>query len=180
MDVFYVYTYSASAWLALQSAALMSIPQGISAMLLDETRPATPIEVYFARCLGFSLLTMAILVALLSGSIPLTSGLGDPIDHQDPDKPSDPKAPYAVPTMIVTSAYHAASAFYAYTRYVETDKGVFLIAIVGYSSVAAVGLWCVMFASTHGRISRRTGADKRTAGFPFGNREAEKKRGKRG
>ncbi len=40
-QVFYAYTYSTSAWLALQSAALISVPQGISAMLLDETRPAS-------------------------------------------------------------------------------------------------------------------------------------------
>ncbi|KAL3470004.1 hypothetical protein BJX99DRAFT_58124 [Aspergillus californicus] len=118
---------------------------------------------------------------MLSGTIPLTAGLADPIDTANPetDADADPKAPYAVPTLIVTSAYHGASAFYAWTRYVDTAKGVFLIAMVGYAFVAAVGLWCVLFASSHGRISRRTGADKRTAGFPFGNREADKKRGKR-
>ncbi|BCS24438.1 uncharacterized protein APUU_40882S [Aspergillus puulaauensis] len=175
MDVFYAYTYSTSGWLALQSAALISVPQGISAMLLDETRPATPIEIYFARCLGFSLLTISALTLMLTGSIPLTSGLSDPISTEDPESESDPKAPYAVPTLIVTSAYHAASAFYAYTRYVGDAKGVFLIAIVGYSTIAAVGLWCVLFASSHGRISRRTGVDKRTSGFPFKNKEAKKK-----
>ncbi|KAL4913685.1 hypothetical protein BDW62DRAFT_159335 [Aspergillus aurantiobrunneus] len=182
MDVFYAYTYSTAAWLGLQSAALISVPQGIAAMLLDETRPATPIEIYLARCLGFSLLTIATLTIMLTGSIPLTSGVSDPIatEDEDPSTESDPKAPYAVPTLLVTSAYHAASAFYAYTRYVANSKGVFLIAIVGYSAVAAVGLWCVLFASSHGRISRRTGADKRTAGFPFGNREAKKKHEKKG
>ncbi|KAL5337932.1 hypothetical protein BJX70DRAFT_368069 [Aspergillus crustosus] len=180
MDVFYAYTYSTSAWLALQSAALISVPQGISAMLLDETRPATTIEVYFARALGMALLTIATLVIMLTGSIPLTTGLSDPISTEDPDSDSDPRAPYAVPTLIITAAFHAASAFYAYTRYLESEKGVFLIAIVGYSTVAAVGLWCVLFASSHGRISRRTGADKRTAGFPFGNREAKKKHAGKG
>ncbi|RDW65888.1 uncharacterized protein DSM5745_09627 [Aspergillus mulundensis] len=175
MDVFYAYTYSTSAWLALQSAALISVPQGISAMLLEETRPATPIEVYFARCLGFSLLALATLTFMLTGNIPLTSGLSDPLSSEDPESEDDPKAPYAVPTLVVTSAFHAASAFYAYTRYVVNAKGVFLIAMVGYASVAAVGLWCVLFASSHGRISRRTGADKRTAGFPFGNKASKKK-----
>ncbi|KAL4908318.1 hypothetical protein BDW74DRAFT_147243 [Aspergillus multicolor] len=175
MDVFYAYTYSTSAWLALQSAALISVPQGISAMLLEETRPATEIEVYFARCLGFSLLALATLTFMLTGNIPLTSGLSDPLSSEDPESEDDPKAPYAVPTLVVTSAFHAASAFYAYTRYVVNSKGVFLIAMVGYASVAAVGLWCVLFASSHGRISRRTGADKRTAGFPFGNKTSKKK-----
>ncbi|KAL3492426.1 hypothetical protein BJX62DRAFT_203057 [Aspergillus germanicus] len=175
MDVFYAYTYSTAAWLSLQSAALISVPQGISAMLLEETRPATPSEIYLARCYGFSLLTISALTIMLTGSIPLTAGLADPITNEDPDSENDSKAPYAVPTLVLTSIFHAASAFYAYTRYVDTAKGVFLIAIVGYSSIAAVGLWCVLFASSHGRISRRTGADKRTAGFPFGNRVAKAK-----
>jgi hypothetical protein len=35
-----------------------------------------------------------------------------------------------------------------------------------------------MFGSDKGRISRRTGADKRTSGFPFKNAEADKKRPK--
>ncbi|KAL2809923.1 hypothetical protein BJX63DRAFT_434780 [Aspergillus granulosus] len=175
MDVFYAYTYSTAAWLSLQSAALITVPQGVTALLLEEARPATSIEIYFSRCLGFSLLTISALTIMLTGSIPLTSGLSDPIATGDLDAQDDSKAPYAVPTLILTSIFHAASAFYAYTRYVNTDKGVFLIAIVGYSSIAAVGLWCVLFASSNGRISRRTGADKRTSGFPFGNREARKK-----
>lgn len=43
-------------------------------------------------------------------------------------------------------------------------------------SMAAMGLWCILFGSSNGRISRKTGADKRTSGFPFGNKEADKKR----
>ncbi|KAL2869896.1 uncharacterized protein BJX67DRAFT_378941 [Aspergillus lucknowensis] len=183
MDVFYAYTYSTAAWLSLQSAALISIPQGISAMLLDETRPATQIETYFARCLGFSLLTISALTIMLTGSIPLTTGVADPVATEDPGShspsESDPRAPYAVPTLVLTSIFHATSAFYAYMRYVKSAKGVFLIAVVGYSAIAAVGLWCILFGSTHGRISRRTGLDKRTARFPFGSREAKKHAGKR-
>lgn len=116
---------------------------------------------------------------MLTGSIPLTAGVSDPISNEDPAAESDPKAPYAVPTLLVTSIYHTGSAFYAYTRYVANAKGVFLIAMVGYAAVAAVGLWCVLFASSHGRITRRTGVDKRVSGFPFGNREADKKHGKK-
>jgi hypothetical protein len=38
-----------------------------------------------------------------------------------------------------------------------------------------MGLWCILFGgSSH--ISKRTGADKRTSGWPFGNSEADKKR----
>lgn len=45
-----------------------------------------------------------------------------------------------------------------------------------YGGLASVGLWCLLFASSDGRISRRTGADKRTSGFPFKNEQADKKR----
>ena len=47
---------------------------------------------------------------------------------------------------------------------------------VGYGLLAAMGLWCVLFATSGGKISRRTGADKRTSGFPFKNAEAYNKK----
>ncbi|KAJ5217281.1 hypothetical protein N7468_010289 [Penicillium chermesinum] len=171
MDVFQIYTYSTSAWLALQSVPLIAMPSMIVALLLDETRPATTIEVYFARSLGIGLLTIAIMTAMLTGSIPLTSAVKEPITAEE----SDPKAPYAKPTLIITFFFHAVSAFYTYTRYVTGGHGVFAMAVGGNSLLASIALWCVLFATSEGKISRRTGADKRTAGFPFSNSEAAKK-----
>lgn len=54
----------------------------------------------------------------------------------------------------------------------------YMLGAVGSGALASIGLWCLLFASSSGRISRKTGADKRTSGFPFGNKEAasEKKR----
>ncbi|KAJ5823345.1 Glutathione S-transferase/chloride channel C-terminal [Penicillium robsamsonii] len=156
MDVFRAYTYSTAAWLSLQSLPLILGPSMIITMLLDETRPASPMELYFARCFGFSLLTIAVLTVMLTGSIPLTSDIKESVTAEE----DDPKAPYAVPTLMVTCIFHSACAFYAYT------------------CIAAIGLWCMLFASSHGRISRRTGADKRTTGYPFKNSEAAKKHGK--
>jgi hypothetical protein len=46
----------------------------------------------------------------------------------------------------------------------------------GSAVLATVGLWIVLFGSSDGRISRKTGADKRTSGFPFKNTEAEKRK----
>lgn len=114
---------------------------------------------------------MAILTVMLTGSIPLSSTVAEPVSTDD----SDPKKPYAVPTLVVTSAFHAMSSFYAYTWYATTEQVGFAIGMVGYGVIAAVGLWCALFASNHGKISQKTGADKRTTGFPFSNREAEKK-----
>ncbi|KAF7589678.1 hypothetical protein BBP40_003970 [Aspergillus hancockii] len=171
MDVFYTYTYSTAGWLSLQSISLITSPQIMTSLLLDETRSASEMEIYYARCLGFSLLTIAGLTVMLTGSIPLNSTVSEPVTTDD----NDPKAPYAVPTLIVTSLFQGFSAFYAYTRYLESGQTAFALGMVGYAAVAAIGLWCVLFASSNGKISRKTGADKRTTGFPFKNTEAAKK-----
>lgn len=126
---------------------------------------------YFARSLGFSLVTIGILTILLSGSIPLTANLADPVSTDE----TDPKAPYAVPVLVVTSIFHAISAFYAYTAYLESPQTALAAGMVGYAAIAALGLWCGLFASSKGRISRKTGADKRTSAFPFKNVEADKR-----
>lgn len=127
--------------------------------------------------MGLGLLTIASLTMMLTGSIPLGSTVSDSVTTEE----TDPKAPYALPTLTVTSMFHALSAFYAYTWYVIGGQSVFAVAVAGGSGLAAVGLWCVLFASDNGKISRRTGADKRTAGFPFANSEAAKKHaGKKG
>ncbi|PLB55106.1 hypothetical protein P170DRAFT_432647 [Aspergillus steynii IBT 23096] len=171
MDVFYAYTYSTAGWLALQSIPLVTVPEMMSTMLSEETRPPSAVEVYFARCLGFNLFTLAVLTVMLTGSVPLTSSVVEPVTTDD----SDPKAPYAVPTLIVTTISSGLSAFYAYSRWAASDQVAFAIGMVGYSLLASVGLWCILFASSNGKISRKTGADKRTAGFPFKNQEAAKK-----
>ena len=63
-----------------------------------------------------------------------------------------------------------------------TEVGVFSYAlgIIGSGLLAIVALWCILFASSDGRISRKTGADKRTSGFPFKNVEADKMKGRKG
>lgn len=47
---------------------------------------------------------------------------------------------------------------------------------IGSVFLGAVALWCILFASSNGKISRKTGADKRTSGFPFKNSEADKRK----
>lgn len=126
---------------------------------------------YLARCLGLSLLTLAAMTIVLTGSIPLTADA-----YSISPEESDPKAPYAVPTLNVTSAFHTACAFYTYSWFASTGQISYAVAMVVSGGLASVGLWCLLFASSHGRISRRTGADKRMTGFPFKNAEADKKR----
>lgn len=117
------------------------------------------------------------MTVLLTGSIPLTATVSEPVSTDE----NDPRAPYAVPTITVTSIFHALSGFHAYTRYTTSGQAAFALGMSLSGVVGFVGLWCILFGSSHGRISRNTGADKRTAGFPFKNREAEKRfAGKRG
>ncbi|KAI9875690.1 MAG: hypothetical protein M1830_008118 [Pleopsidium flavum] len=176
MDVFYSYNYGTAAWLALQAAPLIVSPHMITTMLSSEVRKATVLEEYFCRSLGFSLIALAILTILLTGSVPLTSTFAESSEAGVTTDPADPKAPYAVPTLTLTVTFHAACAFYGYTQYMTSGQTGFAIGVAVYSSLAAMGLWCILFASSSGRISRKTGADKRTSGFPFKNAEADKKK----
>ncbi|OJJ74801.1 hypothetical protein ASPBRDRAFT_40009 [Aspergillus brasiliensis CBS 101740] len=174
MDVFYAYTYSTAGWLSLQSVALIAVPEMMTTMLEQESRQPSSIETYLSRCLGMGLLTIAILTVMLTGSIPLTASITDPVTTDD----SDPKAPYAVPTMQVTTVYHFIAAGYAYAWFADKGQLAFGVGMVVSGALASLGIWCALFASSNGKISRKTGADKRTTGFPFKNREAEKKHGK--
>lgn len=83
--------------------------------------------------------------------------------------------PYATPILILTTIYHSATAFYGYARYSRTHQSAFVLGAIGSGILTAMGLWCILFGSSS-HISRRTGADKRTSGWPFGNKEADRKR----
>lgn len=63
--------------------------------------------------------------------------------------------------------------------YAQNGLSGFLLGIVGSASMAFMGLWCVLFATDKGHISRRTGKDKRVSGFPFKNIDADAARGKK-
>lgn len=77
--------------------------------------------------------------------------------------------------------YHGSTAFYCWARYSGTDQTGFVLGFIGNVVLASFGLWCMMFGGDKARISRRTGADKRTSGFPFKNAEADKRKaGKKG
>jgi len=126
----------------------------------------TAVERYFARSLGFAQMTIGLLVVCLSGAIPLTSMT---------ENPADAPSPYAAPVILISSMYQGMAAFYSYTRYNETGETGYFLGCLGSSTFAAFGLWCMMFGG-QSRISRRTGADKRTSGFPFKNTESDKRK----
>ncbi|KAL2067123.1 hypothetical protein VTL71DRAFT_1547 [Oculimacula yallundae] len=172
MDVFYSYSYGSAAWLTLQALPLIISPTIIITFLSPDVREATPLEEYFSRSLGLTLLALGTMIILLTGSVPLTSSLADTTNAAVTTEASDPKAPYAVPVLSISLAYHSAMAFYCYARYAATSQFSFVLGAIGSGGLAAIGLWCILFASTSGRISRKTGADKRTSGFPFASKES--------
>ncbi|KAL1957819.1 hypothetical protein VTO42DRAFT_5537 [Malbranchea cinnamomea] len=173
MDVWYAYTYATAGWLGLQGISLLAAPKMIITVLQDEPRPSTSLEIYFSRSLGLSLLAMSLINLILTGSVALTSSVSVTAEE------TDPTAPFATPSIMTTSLFHAAAAFYTYSWFVEGGgQMAFGVAMIGYGLLAFAGLWCLMFARSGGRISKKTGADKRVSGFPFRNVEADKKKGK--
>jgi len=144
----------------------------IVTLLSPEVREATTLEVYFSRMLGFTLLALGVLNVVLTGSVPLSSRLTEGVTTSN----TDPKAPFALPTLTITALYHSACAFYCYAMWTETGVFSFSLGTLGSTFLAAIALWCILFASSDGRISRKTGADKRTSGFPFKNAEADKRK----
>ena len=190
IQVFYAYTYGTAAWMVVQAVPLIVSPKFLVAMLSPEVKESTrrhwcsvwipsytdaaiqALEEYFARALGMSLITISVLCILLTGSVPLTSSLSDGITSED----EDPKAAYAVPTLTVTTLYHTGCAFYCYTLWNRSGLTGFVLGVGGSALLATIGGWCILFASSDGKISKRTGADKRTSGFPFKNKEADRKK----
>lgn len=79
-------------------------------------------------------------------------------------------SPYASAVILVTTLHHASAAFYCWRKYSGTDQTGFLFGFAGSAFMAAFGLWCAMFGGDKTRLSKKTGADKRTSGFPFGTR----------
>jgi len=176
MDVYYAYNFASAAWMCLEALPLIASPTIITTLLSPEVRESTALEEYLCRSLGFTLIAFAILNLLLTGSIPLTASLSDTASAAVSTEASNPTAPYALPSLTVSEVYHLAVTWYCYTEYQTGDSSVFLVSVLVHGLFACVGGWIVLFGSSDGRISRKTGADKRTSGFPFKNAQADKKR----
>lgn len=138
----------------------------------SSTDIAQAIETYFARALGLSLVLIATILLFFTGTVPLSSSIAEPVSAED----HDPKAPYAVPILYVTTIYHALSTIITYTRWYNYGSTPFLLGAIGYGGLACLGGWCIMFGTGSGRLSKRTGADKRAKGFPFTNTNAYNKK----
>ncbi|KAL2199349.1 hypothetical protein P885DRAFT_75768 [Corynascus similis CBS 632.67] len=178
MDSVSTYSVASLAWLATQAMPLIIWPSLVST-LLQVDGPAygaqysaanASLEKYFARSLGLSQIALGGLLLVLSGALPLDSTANAP-DASNP-------TPSAIAAVLVTALYHAAAASYSYSRYHTTGgQTAHLLACLASSALAVFGLWVLLFAGDKNRrVSRRTGADKSTSGWPFKNAEADKKK----
>ncbi|TRX98239.1 hypothetical protein FHL15_000884 [Xylaria flabelliformis] len=175
MDAVSAYSFASCGWNALQAAALTIGPQAVIGLLTlhgteaPQAAAVSDLESYLARSLGFSLLALGLVTVVLTGSVPVGSVA---------DVTRDAPSPYAAPVLILTTLFHGVSAFHGWARYTATDRSGYFLEFLGSAVLAAFGTWCVLFGGEKSRISRRTGADKRTSGFPFKNAEADRRKGR--
>lgn len=76
-----------------------------------------------------------------TGTIPLSSSIAGPAVRLDElNTSNDPKAPYAVPILRVTTLFHFATSVYCYMRYVYVAQMGFMLGCAGYGALACLGL----------------------------------------
>ncbi|OLN88550.1 hypothetical protein CCHL11_01972 [Colletotrichum chlorophyti] len=184
MDAISTFSFTNLGWLSIQAVPLIVWPRFITALLRQEdlqaaTCETTPnllastrlkkltshkaLEDYFARSLGFALLTLGLLVVTLSGAVPLAS---------EDQTPPGTVSPYANAALVLSSFHHASAAFYCYSRFLRTGQTAFVLGCLGSAALAVSGLWCLMFAGDKSRRSKKHGYDKDTSSFPFKNTES--------
>lgn len=96
------------------------------------------LEIYLARSLALTLISLAVLLAALTGSIPLTNedAAGTASAPEDSSK-----APYAVPSILISTFFQAASAFYTYACYMNSGQFGFVIATLLWAALSSTGIW---------------------------------------
>ncbi|KAF2173250.1 hypothetical protein M409DRAFT_17194 [Zasmidium cellare ATCC 36951] len=183
MDALTLYTLSTSGYLTLQSTPLLLTPRLITSLLTTTTTSTpqctTDLETYLSRTLALTLLTLAALNLILTGVLPSTTSLSTKDDENGVG--TGLKNPYAYPTVTITTTYHALSAFYLYTNIASPRGGLtfgFGAGLTLSAGLFCLGLWVLLFGGEKGRVSKTTGADKRTGNFPFENKESSREKKK--
>ena len=136
-------------------------------MAASEPRRITDLETYLCRSFGMSQLALAALLLPLTGLLPTS------MDAAAASDSTNSKNPYAQPTLVVTTTYHALTAFYLYANLTYNWNFAFTAGLIGSSVLMCMGIWCLLFGGGQS-LSKTTGADKRTSNFPFENKESAK------
>ena len=141
----------------------------------DSPQSVTSLETLLARLASISLLLIAFLSLLLTGEIHALYAQDSHAGASDADLDS---SPFAKPVVYASMLYHTVCGVvlygYSYSRHLS--GGWMTLGAIAHLLVAGAGMLLVMFGQGPGHVSRRTGADKRTSGFPFKNAEADRKR----
>ncbi|KAF2484368.1 hypothetical protein BDY17DRAFT_323227 [Neohortaea acidophila] len=166
MDIF---TLSSSAYLSLQGTTLLLTPSLLVSLTALEPRRPTDLETYLSRALGLTLIILALQILLHSNFLPsASSSSAAPSTSQDIN-------PYDQPSLIVTTGYHALTAFHLYTQLTRNQSNfAFSLGCACSSLLFCLGMWTILFGGSQGRFSKTTGADKHTGNWPFGNAASAK------
>jgi hypothetical protein len=130
---------------------LIFTPKLIISLLASDSHAASDQELYLSRLLAIAQLSIVAFTLLSSQS------------------------PYPL------TFYHVAAFVYIYIHYttitsqigeIQTNTIGLILGLIGYGILACVGIWIVVFSDAAAHVSKRTGADKRTSGWPFGNANA--------
>ncbi|EIN07300.1 hypothetical protein PUNSTDRAFT_121454 [Punctularia strigosozonata HHB-11173 SS5] len=122
----------------------------------DVRNVLTPLEAFLALHSGIFLLALSLALIL---NIPSSSPI---LPRQDP---TEPQHPLLVPLTV-------GCALSSWASYYAKDVGpLALVVCITTSTLCLWGLWVMAFAGTS-RFSRKTGADKHTSRFLFGNKAA--------
>ncbi|KAH7107568.1 hypothetical protein BKA62DRAFT_683786 [Auriculariales sp. MPI-PUGE-AT-0066] len=158
------WAYGAAGWMALLAVPHLLFPRLLVLMATPETGAApehhplrlTQLESFFSLHFGVLLITVALSVII---SIPNAS-------------PGEPR-PEALqhPLLTPLSLGLGVMSFASYHTSLKGLGALPMIAAVGSGAISLWGFW-VMFFASEGRRSKKTGADKRTSAFLFGNKAA--------
>jgi hypothetical protein len=179
----------------------------IVSLCSPEARHITDFEAYLCRTLALTLLALAASNLVFTGVIPIgpqsttappsTSSSSSTSTSKTKersssgeDSSSPPRRPgvaakneVGTATASIAVAFQAITAFYLYTQVMGGGWSfAFTAGLIGNAALFCFGTWTLLFGGDAARVSKTTGADKRTSGFPFGNSESarEKKRESRG
>jgi len=171
------FSFASAAWLFVLATPLLFFPRVLSLIfgsLLTESgspegegaaeviRQLNVLERSLAGLTGFALAALGSILVIQTGAVPLTSSIAS-------TGTASPDAPFRTPTVIVTTAFFTALAWYSY------ELGMWLV--TGVSGILTVwGFWTITFGndSIVNKAHEKRGGN--VSSFPFKNEHAEVKK----
>ncbi|KZV84426.1 hypothetical protein EXIGLDRAFT_727228 [Exidia glandulosa HHB12029] len=164
-----VWAYGAAGWLTVLALphllfprilVLMSAPaEGAAPDHEKHPLSLTKLEGFLAMHFGILLIALALCLVL---AIPSAS----PVD------PRPQSEPIQHPLLTPLSLALGVIAFSAWNSSIHGLGAFPMIVSVGCGAISMWGFWVMFFASSLGHHSKKTGADKRTSAFLFGNKQS--------